>query len=599
MPTLEQLFNERALPSQGGQTAKEAYDIRDANKIQLSSSSPVINGTTMKLVNKLRSSNDSPLSETVLEQETTGIRVLGTLSQPLLYGAELGRLVTRTTAPLGEMKLDTSGLIPSGPIGKVFKSVRTFATKTLGIPTLVTPTYTKNFSDPTIGSLEKTKNIQKDYQKVLGEIKDSGNGSLLGRLLKGGLGSLTDPNELKAKVIGEALKFGKGLLRKKLIGGGGNPSENNFDFKTNGDYEKGVKVVRNYGPKKDNLSFSASGLLSQASILGTSSGNYFDADGATYSSFFKPKTTTKINPNAGEIGLFGAKIPFTTFTVQTKANEVEENLDFGLAKQSPFPTLNVNRDSEGNIIKFSSELPIRKAKLSKFEKEKKEATIKNLDTITNTRYNPSSFGIALNKKTPYEIKEDDTSVDDLDSIVLKFESVKQNKAVNFVSTITGLSESFSPGWNSNKFIGNPFNFYTYEGIERSVSFSFKIFSLNPSEHKIAWDKLNFLTSLVYPQAYEGEAGYITAPFLKLTIGDMYKRKEGFIESLSYGIDDSTPWNTEDEYESLEGKIDTKGYRLPRIINVETTFKFIETRNNTETGKYPFSLESQNETTTTQ
>ena len=79
------------------------------------------------------------------------------------------------------------------------------------------------------------------------------------------------------------------LLRKKLIGGGGNPSTNNFDFETSGDYKKGVKVVRNYGPKKDNLSFSASGLLSQASILGTSSGNYFDADGATYSSFFKPK----------------------------------------------------------------------------------------------------------------------------------------------------------------------------------------------------------------------------------------------------------------------------------------------------------------------
>ena len=121
-----------------------------------------------------------------------------------------------------------------------------------------------------------------------------------------------------------------------------------------------------------------------------------------------------------------------------------------------------------------------------------------------------------------------------------------------------------------------------------------------SEHKIAWNKLNFLTSLVYPQAYEGDAGYITAPFLKLTIGDMYKRKEGFIESLSYGIDDSTPWNTEDAYESVEGEgeINTKGYRLPRIINVETTFKFIETRNNTEKGKYPFSLESQNAATET-
>ena len=68
MPTLIELFKNRQLPSQGGQTAKEAYDIRDANKIQLSSSSPVINGTTIKALNKLRSGNNSPFSETVLEQ---------------------------------------------------------------------------------------------------------------------------------------------------------------------------------------------------------------------------------------------------------------------------------------------------------------------------------------------------------------------------------------------------------------------------------------------------------------------------------------------------------------------------------------------------
>ena len=67
MPTLIELFKNRQLPSQGGQTAKEAYDIRDANKIQLSSSSPVINGTTIKALNKLRSGNNSPFSETVLE----------------------------------------------------------------------------------------------------------------------------------------------------------------------------------------------------------------------------------------------------------------------------------------------------------------------------------------------------------------------------------------------------------------------------------------------------------------------------------------------------------------------------------------------------
>ena len=580
MPTLEQLFNERALPSQGGQTAKEAYDIRDANKIQLSSNSPVINGTTMKLVNKLRSSNNSPLSETVLEQETTGIRVLGTLSQPLLYGPEMGRIALRETLPLGEMKLATSGLLPSGPIGKAFKSVTSFARKTLKIPSLATPTYT--LSD---GTLESQDQIQKNYGRTLRNIKDSADGGLLGQFLKGGIGSLTDPNQLKSKVISGALGLAKGFLRDKLIGGGSTP-QTDFDYDGLPSAKEGVKLIRNYGSKNEapgKIYYGTpSGLFK--SFLAPIFNNVF---GSKYLTTIKVTAKDKIDTHEKFLSSTNRQTPI--FTEKTTEERREEG---GIIAKIPFPKLDLNKE----ISK-----PKRTSKISDLEKEKKNKT-SDYNNI-ESKYGESSFGNVINQTGVYVIgeepKRDNKTPDELDSIVLKFESVKQNKAVNFLSTITGLGESFSPGWNSNKFIGNPFNFYTYEGIERSVSFSFKIFSLNPKEHKIAWSKLNFLTSLVYPQTYEGEAGYITAPFLKLTIGDMYKRKEGFIESLSYGIDDSTPWNTEDEYESLEGKIDTKGYRLPRIINVETTFKFIETRNNTETGKYPFSLESQNETTTTQ
>jgi hypothetical protein len=583
MPTLEQLFKNRQLPSQGGQTAEEAYDIRDANKIQLSSSSPVINGTTMKLVNKLRSGNNSPLSETVLEQEVTGIRVLGTLSQPLLYGAETLRISTRTTKALTDMKSSANGGggVTDGLLGGLVSKVSNIATKVnrfLGIPELATPTYVKN-----LNTLQPINEIQTKYNEKLNGIKDGARGNGLGGLLAGALGGqLTNPDQVKKKLISGALGLAKGFLRKKLIGGL-KESPNNYDFDKYPAFKNGVKIVRNYGSEKSGgLGFRPSSILNPTGEVTTS----LNAEGRKYSSFFLP-TVEPVYPD----------IPYQIFK---ESDEVEENREFGVVSYGAFPTLDVkNLDDTGDKKEGTISSPNRRAKISDKQKEKRIKEIKNLDTIKNTRYNNSSFGIALNKKAPYEIKEEDTSVDDLDSIVLKFESVKQNKAVNFVSTITGLGESFSPGWSSNKFIGNPFNFYTYEGIERSVSFSFKIFSLNPSEHKIAWDKLNFLTSLVYPQAYEGEAGYITAPFLKLTIGDMYKRKEGFIESLSYGIDDSTPWNTEDAYESVEGKIDTKGYRLPRIINVETTFKFIETRSNTEAGKYPFSLESQNETTTTQ
>ena len=595
MPTLEQLFNERALPSQGGQTAKEAYDIRDSNKIQLSSNSPVINGTTIKALNKLRSGNNSPFSETVLEQETTGIRALGTLSQPLLYGAETLRITARTTKILTDMKASfteggdgvTDGLL-GGFISKVSK-VATQVSKFLGIPQSATPTYVKNLQ-----TLQPINSIQgknpTDYAAKLIQIRNDARGTGVGGLLAGVLGGqLTNPDQLKKKLISGALGLAKGFLRKKLIGGL-TPSQNQFGYDDIPTFKNGVLEVRNYGSSKERLGNDA--LKNENGALNARGMNYsttFDLkvgpDTDTYEKFLK--STDRFNPQ------YIAKF----YTDPTKSEDTG-----GIISRQPVNSIGVklNKEISGPAKIKADGSPRRRAKISDEAKLKRAENItNNSDSSKGARYNNSSFGIALNKKGVYDVKPDDTSVDDLDSIVLKFESVKQNKAVNFVSTITGLGESFSPGWNSNKFIGNPFNFYTYEGIERSVSFSFKIFSLNPSEHKIAWEKLNFLTSLVYPQAYEGEAGYITAPFLKLTIGDMYKRKEGFIESLSYGIDDSTPWNTEDEYESVNDKIDTKGYRLPRIINVETTFKFIETRNNTETGKYPFSLESQNETTTTQ
>ena len=589
MPTLIELFKNRQLPSQGGQTAKEAYDIRDANKIQLSSSSPVINGTTIKALNKLRSGNNSPFSETVLEQETTGIRALGKLSQPLLYGAETLRISTRTTKALTDMKASfteggdgvTDGLL-GGLISKV-SNIATKVNKFLGIPQLATPTYVKNQKQlQSINSIQGKNDA--DYAHTLIQIQTDAKGKGIGGLLAGVLGGqLTNPDQLKKKLISGAIGLAKGFLREKLIGGL-TPSQNQLGYDDIPIFKNGVLEVRNYGSSTDRL---GNGSLKKEN-------NALNAEGMTYQTTLRLTEGPKIDSHKKfkkATDRFNPEYIAKFYTDPTKSEDTG-----GIISRQPVNSLGVklNKEISGPAKIKADGSPRRRAKISDEQKKaKKDDIVNNSDSSKGARYNNSSFGIALNKKGAYDIKPDVTSVDDLDSIVLKFESVKQNKAVNFVSTITGLGESFSPGWSSNKFIGNPFNFYTYEGIERSVSFSFKVFSLNPSEHKIAWGKLNFLTSLVYPQAYEGEAGYITAPFLKLTIGDMYKRKEGFIESLSYGIDDSTPWNTEDTYESVGGEINTKGYRLPRIINVETTFKFIETRNNTEKGKYPFSLESQN------
>ena len=203
----------------------------------------------------------------------------------------------------------------------------------------------------------------------------------------------------------------------------------------------------------------------------------------------------------------------------------------------------------------------------------------------------------INSKSPYVgtslTLSDGTKLDDKDFITVKFTSVMGNKSVNFLAVIDGVNETISPSWESAKFIGSPFNYYTYSGIERSVSFNMKIFSLSPEEHVVAWDKIDFLTSLTYPIGYDTQSTYITPPFLKFTMGDLYKNKECFIESLSYTFEDNGGWETGNMIMgnsniSVNGvNTDLKNYKLPRITTAAIALKFVESRNNTSGKKYGF------------
>ena len=213
----------------------------------------------------------------------------------------------------------------------------------------------------------------------------------------------------------------------------------------------------------------------------------------------------------------------------------------------------------------------------------------------------STTGNTINSKNFYtDVKGDDDTFGDLDFIMIKFQSVPTGKSVNFPATITGINETVSPTWDSNKFLGSPFNYYTYAGIERSVTFSIRMFSLNGQEHVACWERINFLTSLTYPAGYSGQT-YVIPPFLRVTIGNLYKRKECFIESLSYTVDDNGGWEVGDnmDYEST-GKvnIETDGrrptatkkmanYQLPLIVDMNITLKFIEAKTNTQSNFYGF------------
>jgi len=201
----------------------------------------------------------------------------------------------------------------------------------------------------------------------------------------------------------------------------------------------------------------------------------------------------------------------------------------------------------------------------------------------------------LNENVQYKgdsLKVGSDTLDDYDFITLKFTSIAKGESVNFRATLSGLTETTTPTWDSAKFIGSPFPYWTYTGIERSVSFNFKVYSTTPLQHIAAWQRLNFLTSLAYPQAY-AKAIAVIAPFLKVTIGNLYKNKECYISQLSYTVDDNGTWEVgptggmgmaDNEEFTINGESTTlNNYKLPKIIDVSVTLNLVESKSSTQHG----------------
>lgn len=154
-----------------------------------------------------------------------------------------------------------------------------------------------------------------------------------------------------------------------------------------------------------------------------------------------------------------------------------------------------------------------------------------------------------------------------DLIPFKFYHINTGKWIVFRANLTGISDSITPTWNSKEYIGRADKVYTYKGADRKINFNFTINPMSPAELKPLWMKLNYLIGLNYPvyRKFSGIGQYLEAPFIKLTIGDMFENVPGIIDGgVTITVDDDSTWETR-----LKG-IDSDGNdiaRLPRLIRV--------------------------------
>ena len=160
-----------------------------------------------------------------------------------------------------------------------------------------------------------------------------------------------------------------------------------------------------------------------------------------------------------------------------------------------------------------------------------------------------------------------------DFVKFRIRDAVQGKWLVFPAMLGTITDTVTPEYTQERYIGRPDAVHIYTGTNRNVTFDFKVAAFTKQDIPIIQEKMNYLIGLGYPhyKNYGGdEEMRPVTPYIYLTIGDLFNNTPGYFNSISCTIDENTTWELDE------------GYQIPQYWNVSVDFVYI--------GKYlPHSL----------
>jgi hypothetical protein len=209
--------------------------------------------------------------------------------------------------------------------------------------------------------------------------------------------------------------------------------------------------------------------------------------------------------------------------------------------------------------------------------------ISNLQDKLNS-FDPTTFHVGTDKNS--QIPDDYINALQKqygqDFINVFFYDYVNHITIPFRAFITNISENVSPEMSDTRYIGRLERNVVYVGVSRQLNFTLKVFAMSlANEMPYVWKKINYITGLCYPAAYNN--GFMVPPLVKLTIGDFYRDQPGYMRSLTHTIEDDTSWET------------TPGLQVPQGITMQISFAVLEkAQMQTNSTFYPFGTPRDNQ-----
>ena len=160
---------------------------------------------------------------------------------------------------------------------------------------------------------------------------------------------------------------------------------------------------------------------------------------------------------------------------------------------------------------------------------------------------------------------------------VRIRDLRDDNYLYFRGYVTGITENVNPTWNPVHYVGRSEDVWTYSKGERDMSFNLRLAPANLGEFTVMYQKIEKLTSLVYPAYYSDMNNISTRmqpPFTELYlahIGSKARGQFGYIKSLTYTVNDQGDW---DAIDSLPRLIDVAiGYQLLHKKSPSVTTEF--------------------------
>ena len=218
---------------------------------------------------------------------------------------------------------------------------------------------------------------------------------------------------------------------------------------------------------------------------------------------------------------------------------------------------------------------INKKTLKKESLNRYQEMVKGIDQSGGDKVNLIPYGTRGIGENNKAYTSDGQLEDEVDFIPFRFKDVNSGNFIVFRAILSGITDTFTPDYSPERYIGRPDSVYVYQGTQREISFTFDIYPKSKQELSVLWEKINYLSGLTYPALgnINGGGQAMIAPFCELTIGEMYTNTPGYISGLTHTVQDNGTWEIQ------------PGLRLPKYIQTAVTFAYIGKRLPTSTSKH--------------